>query len=153
MSQPPTATSIAPSEDFARFPNELVLNIAKHLGEARDGASSQALSRLGSLNHSYRDYTEEFLYEHCDATALPLTPFLLLRTSSSDLAVKVKSMAISPIHVFVSDPMWGPKVVGFVPWTTPRCLAPFLEGLALRALDLIEKSPLDRAASLDGSIN
>jgi hypothetical protein len=104
MSQPLTTPSPTPSEEYARSPNELVLDIAKHLSDARDGASSQALSRLGLLSHHYRQLSEEFLYEHCDATALPMTPFHLLRTflDRPGLAVKVKSMVLSPLHVFAT---------------------------------------------------
>jgi hypothetical protein len=133
--------SIAPPEDFARFPNELVLDMARSLANDRDVASSQALSRMGRLNHSYRQLSEEFLYEYCDTTALPMAPFNLLRTflERPDLAVKVKSLVLSPLHVFVSS--WW-KEVGFVPWATPRTLAPFLQGLTPRVLDLIEKSQL-----------
>jgi hypothetical protein len=150
MFQLPMVPSIAPPEDFARLPNELVLDIAKHLGNARDGASSQALSRLGSLNHAYHQYSEEFLYEHCDVTAFPMTPFHLLRTffRRPDLDARVKSMVISPLYVFGPDRWRGHrrKKVGFVPWTTACVLIPFLQELTSQVLDLIEKTQLPPVA-------
>jgi hypothetical protein len=146
MSEPPMMPTIAPPKDFARIPNELVLNIAKHLGNARDSASTQALNRLGSLNHDYHEYSEEFLYEHCDTISLPSTPFHLLRTllERPDLAARVKSMAISLLQVSVSDGqrVWRRKEVGFVPWTKPLTLTQFLKKLRPRVLSLIKESQL-----------